>query len=102
MPMLRSEPLAKDTRVLAQVSNKRVLPAIKAATQNAAVSGKSRSSGVSIPNAWIIGCALGCAKTLFGAVNTAKKGNVAPMLMISAIDEISIRNTRAVTWSLRR
>ena len=46
--------------------------------------------------------ARGCAKTLFGAVNTAKKGNVAPMLRISAIDEMSIRNTRAVTWSLRR
>ena len=51
---------------------------------NATVSGKSSSSGEVILNIFRIGWNVGFSYTPTGSVNTARKGNTAPKLNISA------------------
>jgi hypothetical protein len=90
--MLRSAPVAKENLVLAQSSNRRVAPAIIAATLNAIVSGSKSSEGLVSPNSKIKGWAAGISKIFSGAVKTPRNGNTAPILNISAVDVKSIKN----------
>ena len=108
--MLRSAPVAKDRRVLAQSSNKRIVPAMSAATANAMVSGNGSCAGIVSPSARMKGCAAACSKTRSGAVNTARNGNTAPILRISANEANSISTSsspncprrRGLMWCQRR
>jgi hypothetical protein len=65
------------------------------------VSGSRSWLGVFIPNALINGCAAGSSNILSGAVRTARNGNTAPMLIISANDAAIINTSNNPNCPLR-
>lgn len=100
--MLRSAPVAKERRVLAQRSRRRMAPEISAAIPKVMVSGKRSWLALVIPIARMNGWAAGSWKILSGAVRTARNGSTAPMLSISAKDAQTIRMSKSPNWPRRR
>ena len=91
MSMLRSDPVAKDRRVVAHNKSRRTDPANRAATQKKIVNGSSICSGELNPIAFTKGCAAAASKTLSGIVKAPRKGNALPMLITSKNDEKIIK-----------
>ena len=100
--MLRSAPVAKETRVLAQRRRRRMVPEIMAAIPKAMVKGKRSWLGLVKPRVWMNGWALGSWKMRSGEVRTARNGSTAPMLRISAKEARIIKTRRKMNWVRRR
>ena len=99
--MLRSEPTANEKRVEAQSNNERITPAINDARTKAIVNGSRSWSAEVRPRTLITGCAAGCSKIRSGCINAPRKGNTAPILIISA-KEVRIIKTIKSQNCLRR
>ena len=99
--MLRSAPVAKERRVLAQRSSRRMAPDKRAATPKMMVSGSRSWLVLVMPAAWMSDCAAGSRNIRSGAVRTARNGSTAPMLRISAKDALTIRTSNSPNCARR-
>ena len=100
MPM--SAPAAKERRLLAQRSKRRMAPEIKAANPKAMVKGKRSWLELVRARVWMNGWAIGRWNMRSGEVRTARNGSTAPMLRISAKEAAIIKISSIANWALRR
>ena len=97
-----SAPAAKERRLLAQRSKRRMAPEIKAANPKAMVKGKRSWLELVRARVWMNGWAIGRRNMRSGEVRTARNGSTAPMLRISAKEAAIIKISSIANWALRR